>query len=99
MLCNLNEVLKPASEGQYAVGLFNTVTLEMADGIMNAAEKLKAPVIMGTAEILLPAANLREVAAMVKARALYSEYRWCCITITASPLKNAWRRFSSAKPR
>ena len=73
MLCNLNEVLKPASEGQYAVGLFNAVTLEMADGIMNAAEKLRAPVIMGTAEILLPAANLREVAAMVKVRALYSD--------------------------
>ena len=41
----------------------------MANAIMDAAESLRAPVIMGTAEILLGAASLAEVAAMVKARA------------------------------
>lgn len=72
MLANLNDVLRPAKAGHYAVGLFNSVTLEMTDAIFNAAEKLNAPVIMGTAEILLPSASLSAVADMVKNRAMHS---------------------------
>ena len=68
MLVNMNAVLRPAQKGRYAVGLFNAVNLEMTNAIVNAAEKLRAPVIMGTAEILLGAASLEEVAAMVRAR-------------------------------
>ena len=73
MLVNLDAVLLPAQKKHYGVGLFNAVNLEMTNGIMDAAESLKAPVIMGTAEILLGAADLREVAAMVKARAELSD--------------------------
>ena len=73
MLVNLNDVLLPALNAQYGVGLFNAVNMEMTNAIMNAAEKLRAPVIMGTAEILLGAADLAEVAAMVKSRAQRSE--------------------------
>ncbi|MCR5338448.1 MAG: class II fructose-bisphosphate aldolase [Lachnospiraceae bacterium] len=69
MLVNLNAVLKPAQKEHYAVGLFNAVNLEMTNAIMNAAERLNAPVIMGTAEILLCAADLAQCAAMVKTRA------------------------------
>ncbi len=69
MLVNLDYVLRPALKNHYGVGLFNCVNIEMTNAIMNAAEKLHAPVIMGTAEILLPVADLKEVAAMVKARA------------------------------
>ena len=73
MLVNLNEVLKPAQKEHYGVGLFNAVNMEMTNAIMEAAEALRAPVIMGTAEILLGAADLAEVAAMVKARAERSD--------------------------
>ena len=73
MLVNLNDVLLPAQKKHYGVGLFNAVNMEMTNAIIDAAEKLKAPVIMGTAEILLGAANLPEVAAMVRARAEKSE--------------------------
>ena len=38
MLVNMNDVLRPAKKGQYAVGLFNAVNLELARGIINAAE-------------------------------------------------------------
>ena len=38
MLVNLNDVLVPARKGKYAVGLFNTVNLELARGVMEAAE-------------------------------------------------------------
>ena len=61
MLVNLNEVLLPAKRDQYAVGLFNAVNLELARGIINAAETMQSPVIMGTAEVLLPYGPLEEV--------------------------------------
>ncbi|MEG0687651.1 MAG: class II fructose-bisphosphate aldolase [Hungatella sp.] len=62
MLVNLNDVLKDAKLNQYAVGLFNTVNLEMAKGVIAAAEETKSPVIIGTAEVLLPYASLEELA-------------------------------------
>ena len=61
MLVNMNEVLRPAKKNKYAVGLFNAVNLELARGIIAAAESSRSPVIMGTAEILLPYGPLDEV--------------------------------------
>ena len=61
MLVNMNEVLYPAKKGKYAVGLFNTVNLELARGVIAAAEELHSPVIIGTAEILLPYGPLEEL--------------------------------------
>ncbi len=61
MLVNMNDVLIPAKRGKYAVGLFNAVNLELARGIIAAAECSQSPVIMGTAEILLPYGPLEEV--------------------------------------
>ena len=61
MLVNMNEVLRPAKKGKYAVGLFNAVNLELARGIIAAAESRRSPVIMGTAEVLLPYGPLEEV--------------------------------------
>ena len=62
MLVTLREVLKDAQEKKYGVGLFNTVNLEMAKGVLAAAEEMKSPVIIGTAEVLLPYASLEELA-------------------------------------
>ena len=62
MLVTLREVLKDAQEKKYGVGLFNTVSLEMAKGVLSAAEELHSPVIIGTAEVLLPYASLEELA-------------------------------------
>ncbi len=61
MLVNMNDVLRPAKKNHYAVGLFNAVNLELARGIINAAESSRSPVIMGTAEVLLPYGPLEEV--------------------------------------
>lgn len=61
MLVNMNEVLLPAKKNHYAVGLFNAVNLELARGIIGAAEATQSPVIMGTAEVLLPYGPLEEV--------------------------------------
>ena len=59
MLVNLNDVLKKAQNGGYAVGLFNTTDTDMLDAVISAAEELNSPVIIGTAEILLPSGELK----------------------------------------
>lgn len=61
MLATLNQVLIPAKANRYAVGLFNAVNLELARGIISAAEETRSPVIMGTAEVLFPYGPLEEV--------------------------------------
>lgn len=61
MLVNMNQVLLPAKRQKYAVGLFNAVNLELARGIIAAAESSRSPVIMGTAEVLFPYGPLEEV--------------------------------------
>ena len=61
MLANLNDVLLPAREKKYGVGLFNTVNFEMARGVLLAAEAVGTPVIIGTAEVLLPYGPLEEL--------------------------------------
>ena len=66
MLVTLHEALKDAQTKKYAVGLFNTVNLEMAKGVLAAAEEARSPVIIGTAEVLLPAASLQELAPMLR---------------------------------
>ncbi len=48
MLVNMNDVLYPAKRNHYGVGLFNAVNLELARGIISAAEATRSPVIMGT---------------------------------------------------
>ena len=62
MLVNRNDVLLPAKKGSYGVGFFNAVNVEMARAIIETAEELRAPVMVGTAEILLPAMELARVA-------------------------------------
>lgn len=62
MLVNMNDILLPAKEGKYGVGFFNAVNVEMARAIIETAEELKAPVMIGTAEVLLPAMELDLVA-------------------------------------
>lgn len=62
MLVNMNDILLPAKEGGYGVGFFNAVNVEMARAIIETAEELHAPVMVGTAEVLLPAMDLERVA-------------------------------------
>ncbi|MGN8635389.1 class II fructose-bisphosphate aldolase [Eubacterium pyruvativorans] len=65
MLANLNDVLLPAKQGKYAVGLFNVISPEMMHGVLDAAEELKAPVIIGAAERMLRFLSLEELASLL----------------------------------
>ena len=62
MLVSMNEILRSAKENGYGVGFFNAVNVEMARAVIETAEELRAPVIIGTAEVLLPAMELKRVA-------------------------------------
>ena len=58
MLVTLNEVLKDAQKKKYAVGLFNTTDSDMLQAVISAAEEAQSPVVIGTAEVLLPYGEL-----------------------------------------
>lgn len=61
MLVNMNDILLPAKKEGYGVGFFNAVNVEMARAIIETAEELKSPVMVGTAEVLLPSMELERV--------------------------------------
>ena len=68
MLVTLNDVLRKAQAEHYAVGLFNTLDTDMLEAAIRAAEETESPIIIGTAEILLPYGELKLMApAMVSA--------------------------------
>ncbi len=69
MLVNLNDVLKNAQKEHYGVGLFNTTDTDMLEAVISAAEELRSPVILGTAEVLLPYGELKLIAPSIKAAA------------------------------
>ena len=54
MLVTLSEILADAEKRKYGVGLFNMLNLEMARGIIEAAEEERSPLILGVAEVHLP---------------------------------------------
>lgn len=62
MLVNLNDVLYDAQKGGYAVGLFNATDSDMLQATISAAEELNSPIIIGTAEVLLPYGELDLIA-------------------------------------
>lgn len=65
MLVNLNDVLLDAKKNKYGVGLFNTINLEMAKGVIAAAEDTNSPAIIGSAEVLLNCSTLEELSYML----------------------------------
>ena len=54
MLVTLKDILADAEAKKYGVGLFNMLNLEMARGIIEAAEEERSPLILGVAEVHLP---------------------------------------------
>lgn len=69
MLVNLNDILHDAQKNHYAVGLFNTTDSDMLEAAISAAEELRSPIIVGTAEVLLPFGELKLIAPSIIAAA------------------------------
>ena len=53
-LYTMKEILADAQEKRYAVGYFNAVNMEMVRACISAAEACRSPIIIGTAEALMP---------------------------------------------
>lgn len=60
-IVNLNEILLDANKQNYAIGCFNTINYESARGILDAAEELSSPVIVGIAESQLKNVDLGSI--------------------------------------
>mgnify|MGYP002534981290 FL=1 len=69
MLANLNDILPRAAKEHYGVGLFNTIDTDMLEAAISAAEELRSPIIIGTAEVLLSYGELKLIAPSVIAAA------------------------------
>lgn len=61
MLITLRDVLNKAKKEKYAVGDFIVINLEMAKGVIQAAEELNSPVIISPTEVFLDRASLEEL--------------------------------------
>ena len=61
-LYNMKEILADAQARGYGVGFFNTINMEMIHACIAAAEELDSPIIIGTAESLLPIAPFEWIA-------------------------------------
>ena len=51
MLVNMRDLLADARVGGYAVGSFSVANMEMVLGVLQAAEELRAPVILQIAPV------------------------------------------------
>lgn len=63
---NLKNYLKKAKNQKWALGQFNFSTIEQLKGILNAAEKLKSPLILGTSEGESNFLGIKETIALVE---------------------------------
>ena len=85
MLVNLREILKDTRKNHYAVGLFNCVSQDMARGVLAAAEELSSPVVLGSAERLLPGASLDDLYDMLHGMAARARARGTALRPRLSP--------------
>lgn len=69
MLVNMKELLADAQKGNYAVGSFSVANMEMVLGVLQAAEELKAPVILQIAEVRLKQSPLELIGPLMVAAA------------------------------
>ncbi len=73
MLANTKTILQKAQHGHYAVGHFNINNMEMVQAIVNAAVKLKSPVVLATSEGAIKYAGMEYLYALAKTAAAISK--------------------------
>jgi len=60
-LVNTVDLLRHAENRSYAVGAFNVINLEFLNGILEAAEESRSPVILNIAEVHFPYINIEQI--------------------------------------
>ena len=76
-LVTSGEMLSKAQEGGYAVGAFNAENMEMVKAIIQAAEELKAPVMVQTTPSTIKYGTVETYAAIVTAEAAKASVPVC----------------------
>src|SRR3989338_3076232 len=66
MFADTKKLLLKAQQGKYAVAHFNINNMEIVQGVVAAAQKLKAPVILATSEGALKYAGMNYLYAIAK---------------------------------
>jgi len=66
MFTSMEELLHKAQRGRYAVGHFNINNMEIVQGVVAAANKLKSPIILATSEGAIDYAGMDYLIALVK---------------------------------
>jgi len=82
-LVTSKEMLLKAQQGGYAVGAFNAENMEMVKAIIQAAEELKAPVMI---HLLLNMALLRPIRQSLQQKLQRLPFRFACTLTTAVAL-------------
>lgn len=77
MLVTLNEVLKMAEDGNYAVGAFNTPNLECILAVLHNAEEMQVPVIISHAQLHEEIAPLSDIGPVMIAMAKQAKIPVC----------------------
>ncbi len=72
-LVTMRTLLDAAAEGGYAVGSFSVGNMECIRGVIQAAEELRAPVILQIAEVRLPYSPLYLIGPMMLAAARHAD--------------------------
>ena len=67
MKVTLQELLQDAEARGYGVGMFNFLNLEMARGILEAAQEEQSPLILSVAQVHFPMIPFREAAKCISA--------------------------------
>ncbi len=65
-LVNTVDLLRHAEAHDYAVGAFNVINLEFLNGILEAAEAVRSPVILNIAEVHFPYVNIEQITPAIK---------------------------------
>ena len=85
-LVTSKEMLLKAQKGGYAVGAFNAENMEMVKAIIQAAEELKAPVMIQTTPSTVKYGTVETYAAIVAAEAAKLLFRFAFILTMAAAL-------------
>lgn len=78
-LVTSKEMLLKAQQGGYAVGAFNAENMEMVKAIIQAAEELKAPVMIQTTPSTIKYGTLETYQAIVAAEAAKASVPVCLL--------------------
>ena len=65
-LVNTIDLMKNAEEHSYALGSFNITNLEFLNGILEAAEQERSPVIISIAEVHFPYVSIEQITPVIK---------------------------------